>query len=69
MMVWHVLEIATDHKQNEYKRSSFQYLKLHLNLAFITSEMKLKIVNFLDVTLNLNTGTYKPYNKPNNDPS
>ena len=26
----------------------------------------MKIVNYLDVTFNLNDGTYKPYTKPNN---
>ena len=31
----------------------------------ITIEANKKIVNFLDVTLNLNTGTYMPYTKPN----
>ena len=34
----------------------------------ITSETNLKIVNFLNVTLNLWTGKYQPYNKPDNDP-
>ena len=34
----------------------------------ITSEANLKIVNFLDVTLNSNTGTQELYNKPNNNP-
>ena len=28
----------------------------------------IKIVNFLDVTLDLTTGKYKPYNKPGNIP-
>ena len=28
----------------------------------------MKAVNFLDVTLNLTTGKYQPYNKPDNDP-
>ena len=27
----------------------------------------MKIVNYLDVTFNLNDGTYKPYKKPNNE--
>ena len=31
-------------------------------------ETNLKIVNFLDVTLDLTTGKYKPYNKPGNIP-
>ena len=34
----------------------------------ITIDANLKIVNFLDVTFNLNTGKYYPYRKPNNDP-
>ena len=34
----------------------------------ITCKTKLKAVNFLDVTLNLTTGKYQPYNKPNNNP-
>ena len=34
----------------------------------ITCETNLKAVNFLDVTLNLTTGTYQPYNKPDNNP-
>ena len=33
-----------------------------------TSETNLKIVIFLDVTLNLSTGKYQPYNKPDNEP-
>ena len=34
----------------------------------ITSERNLKTANFLDVTLNLTTGKYQPYNKPDNNP-
>jgi hypothetical protein len=34
----------------------------------ITIEANKKIVNFLDVTLNLTTGKYNPYSKPNNTP-
>ena len=34
----------------------------------IICESNLKIVNFLDVTLNLTTGKYKPFNKPGNIP-
>ena len=33
----------------------------------ITCETNLKAVNFLDVTLNLTTGKYQPYNKPDNN--
>ena len=34
----------------------------------ITIEANHKTVNFLDVTMNLTTGEYKPYIKPNNVP-
>ena len=34
----------------------------------ITISANLKIVDFLDLTLDLNTGTYKTFNKPNNTP-
>ena len=27
----------------------------------------MKVVNYLDVTFDLNDGTYKPYTKPNNE--
>ena len=32
----------------------------------ITANANLKIVDFLEVTLDLNTGLYKPFTKPNN---
>ena len=34
----------------------------------ITIETNLKVVNFLDTTLNLTNGKHQPYNKPNNLP-
>ena len=34
----------------------------------ITIQTNIKVVNFLDVTFNLNTGTYQLYNKPNDRP-
>ena len=34
----------------------------------ITIEANKKVVNFLDVTLNLSTEKYQPYSKPNNIP-
>ena len=34
----------------------------------ITAESNLLIVNFLDVTFDLNNGNYRPYRKPNDDP-
>ena len=43
--------------------SAFQELGLK-----ITAEVNYKIVNFLDVTLNLTNESYRPYTKPNNEP-
>ena len=34
----------------------------------ITAEVSHQTVNFLDITLNLADGSYKPYRKPNNQP-
>ena len=34
----------------------------------ITIQGNLKVIDFLDLTLDLNTGTYKTFNKPNNTP-
>ena len=34
----------------------------------ITIQTNLKIVNFLDIEMNLGTGTYRPYRKPDNMP-
>ncbi len=33
----------------------------------ITAEANLHVVNFLDVTFDLNNGKFKPYRKPNDD--
>ena len=38
---------------------------LHLE---ITIEFGLKTVNYLDITLDLNTSSYKPFRKPNDTP-
>ncbi len=34
----------------------------------ITAEANLHVINFLDVTFDLNNGKFKPYRKPNDDP-
>ena len=47
---------------NDEASHYFIYLKFKLS---ITSKTNVKSVKFLDVTLNLNTRTYKLYNKPN----
>ena len=38
------------------------------NKLSITIEVNHKVVNFLDITLDLNSGLYKPYMKPNDSP-
>ena len=54
--------------QAERIRKGFiSILKTELKIN-ITSETNLKIVNFLNVTLNLNKRTHETYNKPNNNP-
>ena len=53
--------------QTEQIRKEFiSIFKAEFKLS-ITSETNLKIVNVLDATLNLNTGTHEPYIKPNNN--
>ena len=36
-------------------------------MKFLEIECNLKTVNYLDITLDLNTGIYKPYRKPNDE--
>ena len=51
-----------------------EIIKKELCRIFANNKLKLeieankKVVNFLDLTLDLRTGTYKPYLKPNNTP-
>ena len=41
-------------------------IKIFKDVRFSTDiETNSKVVNFLDITFNLNNGTYKPYKKPN----
>ena len=56
----------TDKEMDNIRKDFIKIFK-ELDLR-ITIETNLKIVNFLDVTLDLNTGKFKPYNKPNNKP-
>ena len=35
----------------------------------ITIQANIKVVDFLDVTLDLSTGVFKPFMKPNNTPT
>ena len=46
------------------KKDIIQFFRNH-NLT-IKIEANMKVVNYLDVTLNLNRGTFQPFSKPNN---
>ena len=49
------------------RKAFIQLFKNEFNLN-IVNETNLIVVNFLDLTLNLSTGKYKPYNEPDNKP-
>ena len=52
--------------QSEKLKKEFQKAFKKYDLEIVI-ECNLKTVNYLDVTLDLNTGTYRPYNKPNSE--
>ena len=52
-------------RQTELKKKEICRIFKEKKLS-ITIQANLKIVNFLDVTLDLNSGLYKPFMKPNN---
>ena len=52
--------------QSERIKKNFQKLFRNHGLEIVI-QSNLKIVNYLDVTLDLNTGTFKPYHKPDNE--
>ena len=52
--------------QSEKIKKNFQQIFRENDLEIVIS-CNMKIVNYLDVTLNLNDGTYRPYHKPNNE--
>ena len=54
-------------QQTERVKKDIQKIFNDNNLK-ITITANMKVVDFLDVTFNLNDETYKPYNKPNNKP-
>ena len=66
MMAWRYLEIYTSARSLDKAKKFFSQI-LELGLQ-ITAHSNLKIVNYLDVTLNLSTGKYQPYRKPGNYP-
>ena len=54
-------------RQAELKKKEICRIFKELNLS-ITIEVNVKVVNFLDITLDLSKGIYKPYMKPGNTP-
>ena len=62
------LAVMTETPRN-IERSKKDICKIFANNGLrVTIEANKKIVNFLDVTLDLNTGKFKPYSKPANTP-
>lgn len=60
-----LLQNTSGPQAERIKKDITQHFKKHgLNITIRTN---LKIVDFLDVTLNLTDGTYCPYRKPNNE--
>ena len=58
-----VVESTSGPKADKSRKGMIEIFKI-IRLK-ITIEANLKAVNFLDVTLNLDTGLYQPYRKPN----
>ena len=52
--------------QSEKIKKTFQKMFKNKGLDIIIN-CNMKIVNYLDVTLNLNDGSYRPYKKPNEE--
>ena len=59
-----VLKTKSEPQSEKVKKNIQKIFKEHGLDIIIKCNMKL--VNYLDVTFNLNDGTYKPYTKPNN---
>ena len=54
---------------SEIERIKKRIIKIFKDCGLkITIKRDLKIVNFLDVTINLHKNTYEPYSKPDNQP-
>ena len=56
----------TSGPQSEKIENTFQKMFKNKGLDIIIN-CSMKIVNYLDVTLNLNHGSYRPYKKPNDE--
>ena len=55
-----IIGIYRDDELSVFKNKPFKDFGLE-----IVAESNLKIVNYLDMTLNLNEGSHRPYHKPN----
>ena len=60
-----VLKNKSGPQSEQVKKNNQKIFKEH-GLDIII-QCNMKVVNYLDVTFNLNDGTYKPYTKPNNE--
>ena len=61
------LTIVTNLSRPEIEKKRKAIIKLFKEYG-LDNNTDLKMVNFLDVEMNLNTGTYQPYRKPDNMP-
>ena len=60
-----VLKNKSGPQSEQVKKNIRKMFKEHAQYLIIQCSMK--VVNYLDVTFNLNDGTYKPYTKQNNE--
>ena len=61
-----LLKNASGPEADRFRKTTTSHLKQYgLSISINTN---LKTVNFLNVSLNQNNGTYYPYREPNNDP-
>ena len=61
-----ILRNANGHRADRVRKDVIEaFRKLGLR---ITIDTNMKAVNFLDITMNIATGIYKPYRKPNDTP-
>ena len=60
-----LFENINGHRADKIRKEFHQLFKE--NGLSLEIKCKLKTVNYLDITLDLNTGTYKPHRKPNDE--
>ena len=66
MTHWQFLGTLVDDKQKNVKKKTIQNI-FKDKYFYIVTKCNLKIVDYLDVTLNLNDGTYRPFHKTNEE--